>query len=190
MRTLPLVGDPLAHAEDSAATASKSRPTPDASGGPSFKLSRTSGQRSNRTGRPARSRCTAAARQGSAIAVFRPGAGPAQEVGEALERRKVAAEELRAPERPIRPVAGAVEDEREPGTLLAVLGEAGGGVRVMVLDADGFGVLLECPLGRQVLGVEVVGDDLGLDPEHLEVEFEIATEGAVRGLRDKVAQMG
>src|SRR6185436_17449504 len=40
---------------------------------------------------------------------------------EPLERREAAAQQLAAPERPVRAVAGAVEDERQRGPLLAVL---------------------------------------------------------------------
>ena len=58
------------------------------------------------------------------------------EPGEPLERTEVAAEELPAPERPVRPQAGAVEDECERRPLLAVLGKAGGGVGMVVLHLD------------------------------------------------------
>src|SRR6266511_3391880 len=76
------------------------------------------------------------------------------EVRDALELSEVAAEELAAPERPVRPVARAVEDERERRPLLPVLGEAGGCVRVVVLHPHGLRLLLERPLRRQVLGMK------------------------------------
>ncbi len=52
-------------------------------------------------------------RHGSRIAAAPPGQRHRVEVGDALERRQVAAQELAAPERPVGAVAGAVEDERE-----------------------------------------------------------------------------
>ncbi len=51
-------------------------------------------------------------------------------------------------------------------------------MRMVVLDADELRVLLERPLRREVLRVEVVGDDLRLDAEHLEVQREVGAEGA------------
>ncbi len=52
------------------------------------------------------------------------------------------------------------------GPRLAVLGQAGGEVGVVVLHADELdAVALERVLRREVLGVQVVGDDLGLDRE-------------------------
>ena len=70
-----------------------------------------------------------------------------------------------------------------------MLGEAGGRVGVMVLDADELGVLLERPFRREVLGVEVVGDRLGDDVEHREVELEVGPEGAVGELGVEVAEV-
>jgi hypothetical protein len=54
-----------------------------------------------------------------------------------------------------------------------VLGEAGGGVGVVVLCADECGILLERLLRREVLGVEVVRDRFGLYVEHFQVEAEV-----------------
>ena len=111
------------------------------------------------------------------------------EVRDALERSEVAAQQLAAPERPVGAKARAVEDERERRPLLAVLGEASGGVRVMVLDADELQHPALRPLRREVLRVEVVRDESGLDAEHREVQREVGTEGAVGGLRVEVAEM-
>ena len=162
---------------------------PDASGGSSFRLSRTSCQRGHGTGRPARSRCDR--RDAPRLADRRLAAGERHglEVRQALEPVEVAAQQLAAPERSVGAVPRAVEDERERGPLLAVLGEARGGVRVVVLDADELRVLLERPFRREVLGVEVVGDDVGLDAEHREVEREVAAERRVRGRRVEVAEV-
>ena len=115
---------------------------------------------------PARSRCAAATRHGSRIAASPPGSGTGSRCASRSKPAEVAAQQLAAPERPVGAVARAVEDERERRALLAVLGEARGGVGVVVLDADERDVLLERPLRREVLGVEVVGDDLRLDAEH------------------------
>src|SRR6476619_3613350 len=123
VRTLPLVGDPLAHAEDrcdrvegAAHAGGERRPELQALAHerPALEEDRQARPfQMHRRGPPGLGDRRLSARERDRL-----------EVGEALERRKVAAEELRAPERPIRPVAGAVEDERERGTLLAVLGEA------------------------------------------------------------------
>ena len=174
--------DTVSRTPSRAATASKRRPMPEESGALTLRLSRTSCHRGHGTGRPPRSRWTAAMRHGSRIAASPPGSGTGSRCASALERGEVAAQQLAAPERPVGPVAGAVEDERERRALLAVLGEAGGRVRVVVLDADELAVLLERPLRREVLGVEVVGDDLGLDAEHREVELEVG-----RGTRGRPA---
>ena len=162
---------------------------PDASGGSSFRLSRTSSQRGHGTGRPARSRWTAATRHGSRIAASPPGSGTGSRCARRSNRVEVAAQQLAAPQRSVGAVARAVEDERERGPLLAVLGEARGGVGVVVLDADELRVLLERPFRREVLGVEIVRDDVGLHREHREVEREVAAERRVRGLRVEVAEV-
>ena len=86
---------------------------------------------------------------------------------DALERREVAAQQLAAPERPVGAVAGAVEDERERRPGLAVLGEARGGVGVVVLDADELGS--SCSSAHFVArysGWRSWAIDLGLDAEH------------------------
>ena len=68
---------------------------------------------------------------------------------------------------------------RRPG--LAVLGQAGGQVGVVVLDADQLDVVaLERVLGRQVLGMQVVGDDLRLDREQPLEVLDPLEEGAQR----------
>ena len=82
------------------------------------------------------------------------------EPGDPLERSEVATKELPAPDRPVRAQAGAVEDERQRRPFFAVLGEAGGGVCVVVLDLDEREVLLVRPLRREVLRMEVAGDQL------------------------------
>src|SRR5581483_10206885 len=94
-----------------------------------------------------------------------------------------------APEGAVRPEAGAVEDERERGAGLAVLGEAGGRVRVAVLDADELRVLLERPLRGEVLRVEVVRHHLRPDAEHAEVELEVGAEGPGGLLAVEVAEV-
>ncbi len=111
------------------------------------------------------------------------------EMRQALEARAVAAQQLAAPERPVGSVAAAVEDERERGALLAVLGQARRGMRMVMLDGDELGILLEGPLRREVLRVQVVGDDIELDVEHREVEREIGAEGVVGLLGIEVAEM-
>ena len=64
-------------------------------------------------------------------------------------------------------------------------------MRVVVLDADQLRVLLEGPLRRQVLGMEVVRDHFRLlDREHRQHEREIGAEGAIGRLRVEIAEMG
>ena len=112
------------------------------------------------------------------------------EPGEPFEAFEVAVEELAAPDRPVRPVPRAVEDECERRALFAVLGEARCRVRVVVLDADERKALLLRPLRREVLGVEVVGDRLGLDAEHRRGRAEVVAEGVVGGGGIEVAEVG
>ena len=97
---------------------------PEESGAFTCRLSRTTGQRSKGTGRPASSRYDGghAPRLADRRLAARQRHGP--QVREALERREVAAQQLAAPERAVGPVAGPVEDERERRAGLAVLGEA------------------------------------------------------------------
>ncbi len=64
---------------------------------------------------------------------------------EPLEAVEVAAQQLAAPERPVGPVAGAVEDERERRPRLAVLGEARRRVRVVMLHLDERQALARAP---------------------------------------------
>ncbi len=111
------------------------------------------------------------------------------EVRDPLEGAEIAAENLPAPERPVRSVARAVEDEREGRALQAVLGQTGGSMRVVVLNADQLGVLLQRPLRGQVLRVEVVGDHLRLDPEHGEVQLHVGEEGPVGELGVEVPEV-
>ncbi len=58
------------------------------------------------------------------------------EMGDPLERGEVAAQQLAAPERPVRSHPGPVEDDGQRLAGLAVLGEAGGRVSVVVLHLD------------------------------------------------------
>ena len=65
--------------------------------------------------------------------------------------------------------------------MLAVLGETCGEVGVVVLDADELDALaLEGVLRGQVLRVEVVHDDLGLDGEEAPEVLDALGEGAQR----------
>ena len=76
-------------------------------------------------------------RHGSRTAASPPGSGTGSSQATRSNDVEVEAQELAAPERPVRSVARAVEDDRERGPVLAVLGQARGGVRVVVLHADG-----------------------------------------------------
>ncbi len=60
---------------------------------------------------------------------------------------------------------------------------------VVVLDADELGLLLERPLRRQVLGMEIVRDHLRLGAEHREVQVDIGEERSVGQLRVEIAEV-
>ena len=106
-----------------------------------------------------------AIRHGSRIARSPPGQPHRQQRADAVERREVADEQLAAPDRAVEAVAGAVEDRADRRPWLAVLGQARRQVGVVVLDADQLDALaLERVLGREVLGVQVVRDDLRARP--------------------------
>ena len=78
--------------------------------------------------------------------------------GEPVE---VGDEELAAPQRAVGPVAEPVEREPEHRFGAAVLHHARRDVRVVMLHPHGGQVEVERELGREVLRMEVVGDDLG-----------------------------
>ncbi len=61
---------------------------------------------------------------------------------------------------------------------------------VVVLHADRLELLVERPFRREILGVEVVGDRLRLDPEHREVELDVGEKGAVGELGVEIAEVG
>src|SRR5207342_2028870 len=87
------------------------------------------------------------------------------EVAAALEGGQAGGQEFTAPDRAVGAVAGPVEGHPDHRPLFAVVGQAGGDVRVVVLDAFGGQVQLERVLGGQVLRVQVVRHDLRVDVE-------------------------
>ncbi len=106
-----------------------------------------------------------AIRQGCLIAAAPPGSRTGQQQPGALVAAEAAGQQLPAPDGAVRPVAGAVVDRADRRALLAVLGEAGGEVRVVVLHRDLLDALaLQRVLGREVLRVQVVGDELRRRP--------------------------
>ena len=107
----------------------------------------------------------------------------------ALEAGEVAAQQLAAPDRPVRAVAGAVENERQRRAGLAVLGQAGGGMGVVVLHFDQLQLLSARPLAGEVVGMEIAGQKLRLDSEHRQVELQIGPEGAVGQFGIEVAEV-
>ena len=99
------------------------------------------------------------------------------QVAGALEPAQVADQQLAAPDRAVgrrSPVPSKIAPTAGP--RLAVLGQAGGEVGVVVLDADELDALaLERVRGRQVVRMQVVGDDRGRDREQpLEVRDALA----------------
>ena len=98
---------------------------------------------------------------------------------DALEAGEVGDQELASPQRAVEPVAETVEGHADRRPLHAVVGQAGGDVRVVVLDGDPLdAVQLERVLGRQVLRMEVVRDDLGGDVEQPAEVRDALGEGA------------
>ena len=100
---------------------------------------------------------------------------------EAPVRAQVREEDLAAPERAVVAHAQAVVGDAQERGRDAVLGGAGRHVRVVVLDGDALPGRepLQGVLGGQVLGVEVVDDDLGLQGEEPREVGEAVREGAV-----------
>ena len=90
------------------------------------------------------------------------------EVRDALEAGQVAPQDLTAPDRPVGSVTRPVEHDREGRPGLAVLGQTGRGVSVVMLHLDHGHALLPRPACREVIGVEVARDRGGLDAEHVE----------------------
>ena len=86
------------------------------------------------------------------------------QVTDAAKAGQVGDEELAAPERAVGAVPDAVEADRQHRLGAAVLDETRRGVGVVVLHSDRRQPELEGELRRQVLRMEVVGDDLGHDP--------------------------
>ena len=84
----------------------------------------------------------------------------------ALEAVEAAGQQLAAPHRAVGAVAGAVVDRPDRRPALAVLGQHRRQVGVVVLHAHVRDVLAGERVGRrQVVGVQVVGDDLRRDRE-------------------------
>jgi hypothetical protein len=77
----------------------------------------------------------------------------------------VADEELPAPRVPAGAEAEAVERDPDDPTLQAVLGHHRRDVRVVVLDRDRGKTELVGEARRQEVGMQVVGDEVGRDPE-------------------------
>ena len=87
------------------------------------------------------------------------------QVRDSFETVEVGDEELPAPHRPVGAVAEPVKSDPENGAGVPVLGQARGDVCVVMLHGPRLDVEIESVLGRQVLRVQVVRDDLWLDPE-------------------------
>ena len=114
----------------------------------------TGGERGRHGGRVAERLDEPRARHAPRLADRLLAAGHADrmQVPDALEAAQVAVQQLAAPDRAVGPVAGAVVDRADRGLRLAVLGEAGGEVGVVVLHADVLdAVALERVRGRQVV---------------------------------------
>ena len=108
----------------------------------------------------------------------------------AREAAQIADQQLAAPHRPVAAEPAAVVDRADRAAGLAVLGQDRGQVSVVVLDADvAHPVALQCVARRQVVGVQVVRDDLGGDGEQaLEVRGAVG-EGEERLVVAQVADV-
>ena len=110
-----------------------------------------------------------------------------RQMPDARERPQVAEQQLAAPRDAVGTVPGPVVDRADGGAGEAVLGQARREVRVVVLDADELdAVALERIARGQVLGVQVVRDDLGT---HVEEPLEVRDALAERRQRLGVAQV-
>ena len=91
--------------------------------------------------------------------------GKGQQMRHSFEAVEVGDEELPTPHRPVGPVPETVEGDAEHGAGMSVLGQAGGDVGVVMLDRPRLDIEIERVLGRQVLGVQVVGDNFRRNAE-------------------------
>ena len=110
--------------------------------------------------------------------------GPVGEMGGADEVRLVADEHLASPQRAVGAVARPVERDADDLAPLVRLGERRSDVGVVVLDLDerrpvGLGALAR-PLRAQILGVEVAGEDVGVQAEQGAVAVERLEPGGER----------
>ena len=105
------------------------------------------------------------------------------EVPGPAERREVGDQDLAPPQRAIAAVAETVEGDSDHRSGLAVVGEAGGDMGVVMLDRHPLhAIQLEGVLGGEVLRVQVVGDQLGthLEEAHEVLDpLEVGAEGLV-----------
>ncbi len=108
---------------------------------------------------------------------------------DSLEAPKVRDEELPSPQCAVGAVAEAVEREREHGAGPAVFGEARRDVGMVVLHTDAREIQVRGELAREVLGVEVVGDDLGDHGVERAEVVDCLQERAVRGEMFEVADV-
>jgi len=96
-----------------------------------------------------------------------PGEGNVLKVSSAFERQVIGDEDFTSPDGAVGTVTGAVEGNADDLAIEMIFGHAGGDVRVVMLYGDVLEVYtLECPLGGKIIGVEIVGDDGGLDFEN------------------------
>ena len=99
-----------------------------------------------------------AIRQGSAMARSPPGMRTGCRWPVRSKPARTAHQKLPAPDRSVVAVAGAVVDRSHRGAELAVLGQAGRQVGVVVLDPEGLDTLALERLARgEVVGMQIVG---------------------------------
>ena len=89
-----------------------------------------------------------------------------REVSRAMTSGAIDDQELSAPDRPVQAEAGAVTGDANHGLGAAVLGQAREHVGVMVLDGNApCRGIVDCESRRQVVGMQIVRDDVRLDAE-------------------------
>src|SRR5690349_8703841 len=77
---------------------------------------------------------------------------------------EVCDENFSAPNVAVSAVTGAVEREADHIAVEMVFSHAGGDVRMMMLDSDRLQPCLSPrPLGRKIIGMQIVGDDRGFN---------------------------
>jgi hypothetical protein len=106
-----------------------------------------------------------------------------------LETLQVGNEEFSSPEHAVDPEAKSIEGHAEHWLGPTVLGEAGGHVSMVVLDCPRLDVEIESELRGEVFRVQVMDDDVWLDPIEVTQVARRLQEGLIAGEMLEVANV-